>query len=142
MDAANQQRLRAELIRHEGLRLKPYRDSTGYLTIGTGRNLDAIGISQDENDLMLNNDIQRAEQTLNQYCPWWSALDAVRQRVLMNMCFNLGIAKLLLFTKTLTAIQQGAYSQAADHMLHSKWAQQVKSRAIWLADCMRYGVTQ
>jgi lysozyme len=139
MDKSNQQLLHAELLLHEGVRLKPYRDSAGYLTIGTGRNLEAIGISQDENALMLNNDIHRAEQALNQHCPWWRTLNPVRQRVLMNMCFNLGIATLLQFTQTLQAIQKGTYEQAATHMLNSQWASQVGGRAVWLAKAMRNG---
>ncbi len=140
MEILNYPRLREELIRDEGVRFKPYRDSRGYLTIGTGRNLDAIGISQQENDLMLDNDIQRAAHDLDQHCPWWRTLDAVRQRILMNLCFNLGIAKLLQFTQTLHATQQGAYPQAAIHMLDSAWARQVKERALRLAHGMRSGV--
>lgn len=128
-------------MRDEGVRLKPYRDTVGKLTIGTGRNLDDVGISIDENDYLLMNDISRVERELDQYLPWWRGLDAVRQRVLANMCFNLGIAGLLGFKQTLQFIQSGQYEAAASAMLASKWASQVKQRAVRLADMMRVGQT-
>jgi hypothetical protein len=39
MTEALMNRIKAQLIRHEGLRLKPYRCTAGKLTIGIGRNL-------------------------------------------------------------------------------------------------------
>ncbi len=129
----------AELKRDEGVRLKPYRDTVDKLTIGTGRNLDDVGISLAENDCLLINDIHRVERDLDQYLPWWRGLDDVRQRVLSNMCFNLGIGKLLGFKQTLQLIQSGQYEAAARAMLQSKWANQVKQRAVRLAAMMRVG---
>ncbi len=132
--------LRAELMRDEDVRLKPYRDSVGKLTIGTGRNLDDVGISKDENDYLLDNDIARVERALDVHLPWWGHLDLVRQRVLANMCFNLGPRKLLRFRKTLPLIQQGQYEAAAREMLRSRWAQQVGHRALRLSQATRTGV--
>ncbi len=129
----------AELKRDEGVRLKPYRDTVDKLTIGTGRNLDDVGISDAENDYLLINDIHRVERDLDQYLPWWRGLDDVRQRVLANMCFNLGIGKLLGFKQTLQLIQSDQYEAAARAMLTSKWASQVKQRAVRLANMMRIG---
>jgi lysozyme len=131
--------LRAELARDECVRLKPYLDSVGKLTIGTGRNLDDVGIREDENDYLLTNDIIQIEQDLDRYLPWWKNLDPVRQRVIANMCFNLGIGRLLGFKNTLPAIQNGRYEVAAQGMLHSLWARQVKQRAVRLADMMQTG---
>lgn len=139
MNAQTLTLLRAELKRDEGVRLKPYRDLVGKLTIGTGRNLDDMGITENENNYLLNNDIFRVQAELTAYLPWWQALDAVRQRVLANMCFNLGINKLLGFQHSLYLVQIGQYDQAAEAMLQSHWAKQVGVRAVRLAEMMRRG---
>ena len=128
------------LKRDEGVRLKPYRDGVGKLSIGTGRNLEDVGISEAENDYLLTNDIKRIAAQLNACCPWWRALDVVRQRVLVNMGFNLGIRALLIFHQTLEFIKTGHYTQAATAMLDSRWAQQVGQRAQRLSRAMQTGV--
>jgi lysozyme len=127
----------AELERDEGLRLFPYKDSVGKTTIGIGRNLDDVGISEAEARAMLASDIARVEADLDKALPWWRKLDEDRQRVLANMCFNLGLAKLMTFRNTLGAIFLGDFTDAAASMLASKWAQQVGPRAARLAARMR-----
>jgi lysozyme len=133
------EKLIRELTRDEGLRLKPYRCSAGKLTIGIGRNLDDVGISHGEAEIMLRNDISRAEADLDRDLPWWKTLDEVRRRVLVNMAFNLGIRGLLGFKNTLELVRTGRYLDAAQHMLDSKWAKQVGPRAVRLATMMRDG---
>lgn len=134
--------MRNELIRDEGIRSFPYKDTVGKLTIGVGRNLDSVGIHDDEAYLMLENDIHDAMHSLDKYLPWWRNLDEVRQRVLVNMCFNMGIAGLLGFKNTLAAIQAGRYTDAAAGMLASKWAGQVGARAQRLSEMMAKGENQ
>lgn len=131
--------LLAELIRDEAERLKPYTDTVGKLTIGIGRNLSDRGISTEESRYLWNNDIDEVEKTLDRAFGWWRTLTEARQRVLVNMCFNLGLSRLLLFRKTLTAIHDGNYAEAAREMLESKWAQQVGARAERLAKLMEDG---
>ena len=132
-------KLREQLKHHEGVRLKPYRDTVGKLTIGIGRNIDDVGISMDEAEIMLDHDIQRVVQDLDHYLPWWKSLNDVRQRVIADMAFNLGISKLLGFTQTLAAIKQGDFEAAAEHMGKSLWATQVGKRAVTLQQMMRTG---
>ena len=131
--------LEAMLLRHEGLRLKPYRDTVGKLTLGVGRNLDDVGISRDEAFVLLRNDVARAKAALNAALPWCAGLDAVRGRVLVDMAFNLGVPGLLAFTGTLAAMRDGDYPLAAERMLQSRWAAQVKGRAGELAAMVRTG---
>lgn len=131
--------LMAELKRDEGVRLKPYRDTVGKLTIGAGRNLDDKGISAVEATILLANDIEEVCAALDAELPWWRDLDGVRQRVLANMCFNVGIQKLLTFANTLAAVKAGDYLRASQAMMASKWARQVGPRAIRLATMMRDG---
>lgn len=131
--------MRSELIRDEAMKLKPYRDSVGKLSIGVGRNLDDVGISQIEAAQMLDSDIRRTADALDKALPWWRGLDEVRQRVLLNMAFNMGVAGLLGFKHTLADVQAGNYDFAAAGMLASKWAGQVGDRAQRLANMMMKG---
>ncbi|MCF2133862.1 MULTISPECIES: glycoside hydrolase family protein [Burkholderiaceae] len=132
--------LLSELSRDEGRRLKPYLDTVGKTTIGVGRNLTDVGIAESECDLLLENDVMHSVTWLDHHLPWWRSLDAVRQRVLINMAFNLG-GKLLTFADTLAAMQRGDYAKAANGMLASKWATQVGARACRLATMMRTGAS-
>ena len=133
-------RVSQQLIKHEGLRLKPYRCTAGKLTIGIGRNLDDRGISQQEAYAMLERDVLDCEQAMLDEIPEvYNKLDEVRQSVLLNMCFNLGIKGLLEFKNTLAFIKAGDWERAANGMLASKWAKQVGRRAIELAEMMRKG---
>ncbi|MDR8747231.1 glycoside hydrolase family protein [Burkholderia multivorans] len=138
MTMFDRKQLIVELSRDEGRRLKPYVDTVGKTTIGVGRNLTDVGITDAECDLLLSNDIDRTVAWLDRNLSWWRQLDAVRQRVVVNMAFNMG-GSLLTFTNTLAAIKRGDYAAAADGMLASKWASQVGARAKRLADMMRSG---
>ena len=130
----------ARLVRHEGLRLKPYRDTAGNLTIGVGRNLDGAGVSKAEALAMLASDIGAVEGALDTSQPWWRKLDDVRQDVMAELAFNLGPAGLSAFHDTLNAMRAGQYAAAADHLLASRWATQVGARASELAALLRTGV--
>jgi lysozyme len=129
--------LRDQLIADEGLRLKPYLDTKGILTIGVGRNLADMGISHDEAMALLDNDIASHAADLDRELPWWSRLDAARQLVIANMAFNLGIQRLLMFKKMLDHLARGEYDAAADEMQASAWAGQVGARAARLIATMR-----
>lgn len=135
----NRERLKKALVRHEGLRLKAYRCTAGKLTIGVGRNLDDVGISEAEAMVLLEGDIDGVIKDLNRALPWWSTLDDARREVLANMAFNLGIKTLLDFRLTLAAVREGRYKDAAALMLQSKWATQVGNRAKELAVQMETG---
>lgn len=131
-----------QLKRDEGVRLKPYKDSVGILTIGIGRNLEAVGISMDEAMSMLMNDVSKVRAQLSARLPWYKSLDEARRGVLENMAFNLGIDGLLKFKQTIALIEGGKYDDAATAMLQSKWAVQVGKRADRLANQMRSGIWQ
>lgn len=134
------------LVRDEGLRFKPYRCTAGKLTIGIGRNLDDRGITKAEAFALLENDIDSCIADLDGALAWWRKLDEVRQEVLINMCFNMGIGSssrgLLSFKNTLRMIESGDYAGAAAGMLNSRWATQVGARARRLSEQMRTGKRQ
>lgn len=135
----NRERLKKALVRHEGLKLKTYRCTAGKLSIGVGRNLDDVGITEPEAFVLLENDIDAVSKDLTRNLPWWTTLDDPRQEVLANMAFNMGIGTLLTFKNTLQAIKEGKYAEAAKMMLQSKWATQVGNRAKELAAQMETG---
>jgi GH24 family phage-related lysozyme (muramidase) len=130
--------LRAELTRDEGRRNRIYKDTVGKTSGGVGRNLDDVGLMDDEIDLMLDNDIARTEKFLDANLSWWRQLDDVRQRVLMNMAFNMG-GRLMGFHMMLTAANTGDFETAANEMANSLWAKQVGERADRLTKMMRTG---
>lgn len=132
----------AELNRDEGRVPYAYLDSLGFTTIGVGRLIDKRKggrLRDNEIDFLLTNDIKEVEEQLDGALPWWRGLSENRQRVMVNMCFNLGLPGLLGFTNTLAAIKRGDYAAASRGMLDSKWATQVGARALRLADMMRNG---
>ena len=143
MTTDDREKLKLQLMRHEGIKIAqgravPYLDTVGKVTIGFGRNLTDRGMSLDEAHFLLENDVDLAIRDAMTF-PWFADLDAIRQRVIVDMCFNLGLPKLRQFTHTLAMVARGDYDAAADAMLSSKWAGQVKTRATRLAQMMRTG---
>jgi len=137
-------RLIRHLIRDEGLRLKPYKDTVGKTSIGVGRNLDDTGISEGEAMALLENDLDRAEALLDRKAPWWRGLDSVRQEIMVNLVFNMGWGDgtrgLSSFKNTLASIKAGLWVNAARGLRASKWARQVGARAERLSSAMETGV--
>lgn len=130
--------LKARLSLEEGRKHSIYTDTTGNVSVGIGRNLTGVGVSDDEIDLMFANDIARTVAFLNASLPWWSTLDDVRQSVIVDMAFNMGGA-LLQFHHMLAAVQASDWNTAYSEMLNSTWANQVGQRAQNLARIMLTG---
>ena len=136
-----------ELRRDEGVKYVLYYDTVGIPTTGVGHNLKAkplptgwrYPLDDAQVDELLSADIDNVLKELDKYVPWWKDVSEKRQRVLANMCFNLGGAGLAGFKNTLGTIKAGKYNEAAAGMLKSKWAKQVKGRAVRLAQMMREG---
>jgi len=148
--------LEAELRRDEGVRYVPYLDTAKppKRTVGVGHNLEVsplpagwtFPLTDAQINQLLARDIATTLAKLDRALPWWRQMDEVRQRVLANMCFNIGIGDaaagtgLLGFKNTLATMQRGSYAVAAAGMLNSKWATQVGARATRLASTMEHGV--
>jgi lysozyme len=143
-----------ELRRDEAVRYTRYLDSKGIPTTGVGHNLQAkplpagwtYPLTDSQVDQLLENDLDDVYADLDRNLPWWRSLDDVRQRVIANMCFNMGISRLLGFVDTLAAARTADYSKAALEMLDSKWATDVgvgtpanPGRALRLSNMMRDG---
>ena len=148
-----------QLVLHEGLELLPYKDSLGIDTIGIGRNLEHRGLSEEElgymgkdiSDLcewgitkeqayyLAENDIKIVEEEICKAHPCVLELDEVRQRVLIDMAFNIGVPRLKKFVKMWQAIHDKDFEEAKAQMLDSRWANQVGNRAVRLSNAMESG---
>lgn len=131
-------RLRELLIKHEGLRLKAYKCPAGKISVGVGRNLEDVGISEGEARLMLSNDIERVKKEAAEF-GWFKSLNMARQDVVLSMLFNIGLPRFKGFKKMIEALIAQNYEKASAEMLNSKWASQVGIRAKELAEIMRHG---
>lgn len=131
--------LKQDLTRDEGVRLMPYVDSVGKVTIGVGRNLTDKGICASECDFQLTNDVNDVISSLDMAIPYWKNLSEPRQRALANMCFNMGLHRLLGFTNMLAAIRGGDFTTASTEALNSEWARQVGARAQRIAVLLATG---
>ena len=127
------------LKREEGLRLMPYDDSEGLLTIGYGRCLARKGISRAEAEMLFANDVADATALVHASFPWAASLTEPREAVLIGMVFQMGLTGTRDFAKMLAALQREDYATAADEMLDSKWARQTPERAQRMARQMRSG---
>lgn len=126
---------------HEGRSLKPYRCTSGRLSIGVGRNLDAKGVSDAECEVLFANDLADAEADALAWlgAEAWARLDDARRAVAVDMAFNMGLGTLREFGRTRRLILAGEWEAAAAAMLDSRWAGQVGERARRLAAMMEGG---
>ena len=127
---------------HEGVETYAYKCSENKTTIGVGRNVDkngGLGLSDDEVDYLLQNDINRVILELNSEYDWFSDLDDIRQDAMIDISFNLGQTRLRAFKKALAAMSEGNWDEAADQFMDSRWSEQVGIRAKNLTEMIRSG---
>ncbi len=136
----NEELLKQELRADEGERLIAYKDHLGYFTIGVGHLIDPMRganpapfgidlrhgtpITRAQSALLLDQDIKAKAAGLDAVAPWWRSLSDNRQRVIMNLAFQLGVAGLMGFKKAMAAMKAGDYKRAAAELADSKWAKQ------------------
>ena len=126
------------LIKHEGVRSKPYKDSLGILSIGIGRNLER-GLRPNEIQFLFENDLEEAELIARKLVPNFDSLSDNRKAILLDMAFNLGETRLAKFKNMLLAIAKEEYQKAADQMKDSLWYRQVGNRGVELVNLMVRG---
>ena len=135
------QKLLDMLKRHEGVESHVYRCSAGFETIGAGRNISksGLGLSDDEVDYLLENDIVRVIKELSSEYPWFKDLDDVRKDAIIDISFNLGATRLRGFERALAAMDAADYKTASLEFLDSKWSRDVKGRSTELAYMIEMG---
>lgn len=124
----------ADLKRDEGFRGRIYKCPADKWTVGYGRNLEDLGVTEEEAEQMLRNDVARVERELDRAYPWWVKCPGSVRRGLVNMAFNIGLSRLAGFKKMLACLQAGDYRGAAREALESKWAGQVGDRSKRIAE--------
>lgn len=122
---------------NEGRRRKPYVDTVGKVTIGIGRNLTDVGLSDTEVDDLYENDFARKVADLDRHLPWWRQESPVRRAVLYDLAFNMGIGSLMGFRNTLAHWKAGRYEHAARGLEASLWYRQVKTRGARMVRMVR-----
>ena len=130
------------LRRHEGVEPYAYKDHLGYITVGVGRCLEkdvGMGLTDDEIDYLLRNDIVRVQEELSEEYDWFADLDQVRQEAMINLSFNLGATRLRGFRNALAAMAEEDYETAANEFMDSKWSSQVGRRAYEVTQMIRTG---
>jgi len=130
-----------QLKKHEGIELKPYKCTSNKLTIGIGRNLEDVGISEHEAEFLLMNDLDTYMTAAKSY-NWYAGLNDARKAVIVNMLFNMGQTNFNKFLKMKQALDVGDHAEAGKQMLDSKWAKQVKGRSEELSKQMETGKWQ
>jgi len=129
------QMIRELLKRQEGLRLHPYRDN-GSLSIGFGRNLTSLGITEAEAEMLLEADIERVEEEMGAY-DYFSGLSPERKAAVMSLGYNLGATRYALFINHHSAMAKGDYEEAAKNIYpDSLYAEQVPNRAKEIAEIL------
>ena len=138
------ERLVKMLKLHEGVRNHVYVCTAGYETIGVGRNISnsGLGLTDEEINILLMNDIERVKKELSTSFSWFVDLDEVRQNAIIDMCFNLGLSRLNQFVKALDEMAAKDYEKAADEFMDSRWSQQVGQRAVTVTEMIRTGEYQ
>lgn len=132
-------RLLKSIRGHEGERLKAYKCPAGFWTIGYGTNLEVLEIDQQLAERLLQDEVEKLWLALCDV-EGFSGISAIRQDVIIEMAYQLGLAGCLNFKKMWAAIREGDFWAAASEMLDSRWAiEQTPSRAEKLASRMRNG---
>ena len=131
----------------EGCRLHAYPDpgtgrepwTIGYGATGPGINKDTIWTQAQANgDILVR--VKQIETQLSHQLPWFDKLQEVRQDVLVNIAYNIGVAGLIKWPITLAAVGRGDYHDAANDIRTNKvWSKQVGQRSERCADAMQIG---
>lgn len=130
------------LKRHEGVETHSYLCSQDRQTIGVGRNIDprgGLGLSPEEIDFLLSNDILRCIKELSKEYIWFGDLDEIRRSAVVDAFFCLGATRFRGFKLMIEALENASYTEAAEQLLNSRFAKQTGRRAIELANMIETG---
>jgi lysozyme len=132
--------LKQQLIDHEGFRAKPYKCPAGKLTIGVGRNIEDNGISVEEAEFMLENDIKRCIEELRDIFKDFDTFGENQKMALIDFIFNIGKTTFMKFSKTILAIKKQDWEEVSREMINSLWYKQVGNRGKFIVNQIKKGV--
>lgn len=119
-----------------------YQCPAGKHTIGYGHNLDDNGLPAGIVELLFYHDVNNSILEARKHFPWFANMCEVRQAVIVDMLFQLGLFNFRKFVKTINYLEKHDFERAADEMLESQWARNHPKRAGRLSEMMRSGVWQ
>tara|TARA_R110000803_G_scaffold61958_1_gene122061 strand:+ start:828 stop:1253 length:426 start_codon:yes stop_codon:yes gene_type:complete len=131
------------LKRHEGVETHAYKCTANKTTVGVGRNIQkdsGLGLSGEEIDFLLSNDIIRCMKELKSEYTWFSDLDEVRSAAIVDCFFCLGATRFRGFKRMILCLEKADYSGASIEILDSKFAKQTKGRALELSEMIKTGL--
>ena len=141
------EKLREEIEYDEGNVEKIYLDHLGLPTFGIGHlvreSAPAHGwevgtpVSNDRCVEAFNEDIKTVVSDCYKLYPDFDDLPEEAQRIIANMCFNLGYPRLSKFKGMKRGVDARDWQSAADEMVDSRWYRQVTKRADRLVERMR-----
>ncbi len=118
-----------------GETIKPGTIIKGNITIAIGRDVQNFGLSEDEIQMLLKNDIKRIIEEARNF-PFYEKLNQARKIVILSMLFNLGLTRFNKFIKFKKAVHAGSYDVAAMEMRDSLYYRQLSHRveklAVWM----------
>ena len=146
----DKERLIERISSNEGFRGFAYKDTLGNFTIGYGRKITPdqaehdyrLGVSSAEAYSMLEDDVNKTIAACQDRFPWFEYLNDIRQEVVVEMAFQLGVYGVSLFQGMIRAIKNNDWALAADEMLNSAWHKQTPSRCESLANLMLNGYNE
>lgn len=145
---SNQETLESRIIRHEGFCAFPKVDIPPMYVIGFGHDITKTecenysnGITWNEAEELLEYDLNIIKQNCAKEFPWLLGLDDIRQSVIWEMCYQLGVGGVSQFKNMIAAIREKNWEEAANSMLESQWQQETPVRCQELASLMRTGET-
>tara|TARA_R100000808_G_scaffold8974_1_gene25025 strand:+ start:542 stop:967 length:426 start_codon:yes stop_codon:yes gene_type:complete len=123
-----------DIKKHEGFRPKVYECTEGYDTIGYGFAIKDLTIDEDVATLILMKKLHTLLQRIIVAFPWFKDVDETAKKVVINMCYQLGIRGFSKFKKTIYYLETEQYEEASIEMLDSLWAKQTPNRAKELSE--------
>jgi len=132
----NMDRLKKQLKEDEGERLKVYKDTRGFPTVGVGHlvrpaDMLQVGdrITPEQCDIFFDYDLARTVVDCKREIEGWADFPDEVQEILANMAYNLGITGLLKFKNTFSFLRSKNYDKAANALVASRWYSQVGNRS-------------
>ena len=123
-----------DIKKHEGFRPKVYECTEGYDTIGYGFAIKDLTMDEDVATLILMKKLHALLQRITVAFPWFKDIDETAKKVVINMCYQLGIRGFSKFKKTIYYLETEQYEEASIEMLNSLWANQTPNRAKELSE--------
>lgn len=145
-DQSNQETLESRIIRHEGFCSVPKIDVYPNFVVGFGHDISkseydnySNGITWDAAESLLQSDIFVVKSECAKVFPWILGLSTLRQEVIWEMAFQMGIEGVSAFKNMIAAIRDQDWNKASQSMLDSAWHSETPSRCSELANLMKNG---